>query len=357
MVGSAWAPDKGDSPVGTDLSICILTHNQPVILPRCVAACVAEIERLRLTAEIIIADNASNDEYPQRLVHSSPMIRIIRNEQNLSFSAANNKTIRGSKGERVLILNDDAILQEGSLGLMVRELDSRQDIGAVGPKLLNPDGSVQQHFTNRRFPHLLNCLALVSSLEVRLERHAWARRIFSLDRDLERSSEAEHLAAACLLLRRRALEVAGLFDEGFYYWFEDTDLCYRLKKAGWKIRYMAEAQVSHYQSASIGRIAEREREILFFQSQMYYLRKYWSGPKYFFVRVASAFLVFLGTILVLIGVRARSLSRKDRNAWAKAYLPIVRFLLWEWNEKPGSGLIEASGQIEGEETAVKSGNE
>ena len=272
-----------------DVSICIVTHNQPVILPECVAACLAEIEAAGVSAEIIIVDNASSDEYPGQLARSSPIIRVIRNEQNLGFSAANNKAIRSSQGKRLLILNDDAILREESLRLMVGEMDSRPGVGAVGPKLLNSDGSVQQHFTNRRFPHLLNCLALACLLESRLERYAWSRRIFGLERDLERSGDAEHLAGACLLVRREALDAVGLFDEGFHYWFEDADLCLRLKKAGWKIVYLAEAQVTHYGSASLGGIPEPRRALIAFASQMRYLKKHWSTPKYLFVRLACAF--------------------------------------------------------------------
>lgn len=107
-----------------DLSVCILTRSQPVLLTQCVAACVSEIERARLTAEIIVIDNASADRYPDSLAASTPLVRVIRNEENLGFAAANNKAIRMSSGRDVLILNDDAILQEGSLKLMIEALDS-----------------------------------------------------------------------------------------------------------------------------------------------------------------------------------------------------------------------------------------
>ena len=338
-----------------DVSICIVTHNQPAILPQCIAACLAEIKATGLDAEIIVVDNASSDGYPGRVAGCSSAIRIIRNEHILSFSAANNKAIRISQGTHVLILNDDAILRPGSLGLMVGALDSGLDIGAVGPKLLNSDGSVQQHFTNRRFPHLLNCLALVSSLEERLERRAWTHCIFSLDRDPECSSEAEHLAGACLLVRREALDAVGLFDEGFHYWFEDADLCLRFKKAGWRVRYLAEAQVTHHQSASIGRIAEPDRVIMFFRSQMYYLQKHWGPLKYFLVRIASALVILFNVLLVVTGVRARRLSRKERRAWTKAYLPAARLLLWKWDQGPRSASVGASGQGKDQEAAAKTG--
>jgi GT2 family glycosyltransferase len=123
-----------------DLSVCILTHDQPDLLRQSVEACSGEIERARLSAEIIIVDNASRDGYPERMLRGHPLTRLIRSEENLGFSAGNNRAIRASCGRFVLILNDDAILGEDALGLLGRKLESDAKIGAVGPKLLNPDG-------------------------------------------------------------------------------------------------------------------------------------------------------------------------------------------------------------------------
>jgi GT2 family glycosyltransferase len=105
------------------LSFCILTHNQPELLPLCVASCFDEIKREGITGEVIVIDNASADRYPEKLRETYPQVRIIRNEQNLGFSAGNNIGIRASQGKYVLILNDDAILQPECLNLMLQALD------------------------------------------------------------------------------------------------------------------------------------------------------------------------------------------------------------------------------------------
>src|SRR5579885_2303062 len=122
-----------------DLSICILTHNQPELLPLCVASCFDEIKREGITGEVIVIYISYAKRYTEKLRETYPQVRIIRNEQNLGFSAGNNIGIRASQGRYMLILNDDAILQPGSLGLMLRRMESNPKIGAVGPKLLNPD--------------------------------------------------------------------------------------------------------------------------------------------------------------------------------------------------------------------------
>src|SRR5580698_3686893 len=118
-----------------DLSICILTYNQPKLLPECVEACLREITRSRIVAEIIIIDNASADRYPEAAARAFPSTRVLRNERNLGFSEANNHAIQDSTGRLVLVLNDDAILLPNSLRLMTAKLDSDPAIGAVGPKL------------------------------------------------------------------------------------------------------------------------------------------------------------------------------------------------------------------------------
>ena len=233
-----------------DLSICILTHSQPELLPECVTSCVQEIESSRLSGEILVVDNASADSYPGRCVALSPMVRVLRSEENLGFSAANNRAIRASRGQYVLILNDDALLNKGSLRLMIERLESSPGLAAVGPKFLNPDGSPQKGFTNACFPQLRHIVCQILMLEPLLERNAWTRDALTVCRNPEKSGEAEHLAGACLLARREALDAIGLFDEGFYYFYEDVDLCFRLRRAGWGVVYLAEARVTQYGSAS-----------------------------------------------------------------------------------------------------------
>ncbi|HTS05706.1 MAG TPA: glycosyltransferase family 2 protein [Candidatus Eisenbacteria bacterium] len=256
-----------------DLSICIVTYNQPTLLPNCVEACLSEIGLCGVTAEVIVIDNASRDSYPARLSGHSPLVRVIRNEENLSFSAANNRAIRSSQGRYVLILNDDAVLQKGSLAAMVRELDRMPDAGAIGPKLIHPDRSLQSRFTNRRFPHIRGIVISIFGLEGRLVTSARWRDLLTLSRDPECSGETDYVAGACLLIRRTALLEVGLFDEDFSYWFEDTDFCYRLKKRGWKVFYQAETSVIHYGSASLNKIDESHRTMMFLRSLMIFYAK------------------------------------------------------------------------------------
>lgn len=294
-----------------DLSICILTHSQPELLPKCVGACIAEIERAQLEAELIIIDNASCDRYPAKLADIHPRIRIIRNEQNMGFSAGNNIAIRESRGRNILILNDDAILQEDSLKRLTDKLESDIRIGAVGPKLLNPDETVQRGFTNKRAMTLRSVLSGVLHTWQLFDKLWLTRRILTQLKDDNKTEEADELAGACLLLRQRALEEVGLFDENFFYWSEDADLCWRLRKARWKLVYIADARVVHQHSASLNQVEKFERGKMFYESLMYYMQKHWHPLRYL---VSRAVIALAFSLKVPAGFAYRALHPgKDLN--------------------------------------------
>lgn len=309
-----------------DLSICILTHHQPELLPRCVEHSLAEIERAGLWGEVIIIDNASFDGSPQEAAARFRGVRVLRNEENLGFSAANNKAIRISTGRHVLILNDDAILEKDSLRLMIERLESDPRIAAVGPKLLNPDGSLQRGFTNRSFPHLRGVLAQILLLEEYLERRSWTRKL-TMSRDQDLGGDTEHLAGACLLVRRAALDSVGAFDEAFHYWFEDTDLCHRLKEAGWRLVYVPQAHVTHYGSASLGRLALSDRNAIYYDSLKRYFRRYTTPWRYRLLTLAVASAILTRAIAAVLYNLCRGTSTPaGRRESIKRSLSIVRLM-------------------------------
>jgi GT2 family glycosyltransferase len=308
-----------------DLSICVLTHSQPELLPACVTACLAEIESAHLHAEVIIVDNASRDRYPAKLTSPHLQVRVIRSEQNLGFSAGNNLAIRQSRGRRVLILNDDAILQRNCLRLMTGKLESDARLGAVGPKLLNPDGSLQRGFTNKRAITLRTILTGVMGMYEFFDKFWLTRRTLTQIKDDSESGSTDELAGACLLLRREALDEVGFFDEDFFYWSEDADLCWRLRKAGWKLFYLADAQVVHKRSASLNQLEKFERSKMFYASLVHFMRKHWHPLRY---RVSKLILVLAFSVRVPAGLIYRALCPgKDlagaiesaRNSWRMAY--------------------------------------
>lgn len=311
-----------------DLSICILTHNQPELLPLCVASCFEEINRAGVDGEVIVIDNASVDRYPEKLAQVYPHIRIIRNEQNLSFSAANNRGIRASTGHYTLILNDDAVLQQDSLQMMLKKLYSCPQVGAVGPKLINPDGSIQKGFNNNRGVRLRGLVSDILGLSDFFGKWRLTRFMLTRRGDGNKSGETVEIAGACLLARREALEAVGLFDEGFYYWFEDSDLCFRLLKAGWKQFFVAEAEVMHFGSTTFKTLDRSERTKMFCESQMRFMKKHWKPGRYWLSRLLLV-LVFALRAPIAFVYQAWKCGGNlvDAKKSAGASLQIARWLI------------------------------
>jgi rhamnosyltransferase len=353
--GSSWTQsvpgaDSSLSPQqaledGVDLTVCILTHAQPHLLPLCIRACLAEIDRAGLKGEIILIDNASSDHYPERVAVLDPRIRVIRNDENLGFAEGNNRAIRISKGRYVLILNDDALLQEGSLQFLTGKLESDPGIGAVGPKLVNPDGSAQKGYMHDRSPHVRGMLWWLIGPARILEKWEWTRKLFTLVRNPEVSGETEQVTGACLLARRDALTAAGLFDERFHYTLEDTDLCLQIRRCGWRIYYVAGARVTHYGSASFNAWPLGERYSTFLSSVVYFFRKNARSWQTLLLRCLLVLLVSCRVPLVLLrAARNRDPGRKEWVSLLRGHLRVLRWLVGGQASPVGA---EKAGRVQG----------
>jgi len=312
-----------------DLSICILTRNQPDLLPRCVASCVAEIEREGIAAEIIVIDNASCDGSPQKVANRYPLVRLIRNEENLGFSVSNNIGIRMSRGRYVLILNDDTEFRPGALGLLLRVMDADPQVGGVGPKLVNPDGSLQRGNAQKRLPRLRGMVSEILKLDSVLAKFAVTRDLLTNRRDEKRGGDAEQIDGACFLARREALDAVGLFDEGFYFIFEDSDLCYRLRKAGWRLVYSPQAEVTHYGGASFSKVSRSRKNAMYFEGLIRYFKKHSSPGRFLLFRLTLAAALCLKiTLAAFLSWSPLRRVRQDWKGTVPTYSKVLRTLLF-----------------------------
>jgi len=316
-----------------DLSVCILTHSQPVLLPQCVASCVREIERAGVSGEIVIVDNASSDGYPEKLAASTPMVRVIRSEENIGFAVANNMAVKLSRGENVLLLNDDAILQEGSLELMMAALKSDPGIAAAGPILVFPDGTPQFMYMNKRFPNLRGMVAEFTGRDLAWRLKRWTRDWLTMWDSPEHAAEPQQLSGACFLVRRRVWDQMGGFDERFHYVLDDTDLCFRLRRAGWRLRCVQAARVTHYGGSTFGRWDRLEQQINYYKCIYAYFRKHSSFPKYLLARVVLGLAIVFRFSEVTFWETGRLVKRhpkislRDVARRARGRLALLWFLL------------------------------
>ena len=248
------------------ISAIVVSHNTRDDLLRCLASLAAHV---RLPLEVVVVDNASTDGSVDAVRRAYPTARLLPSPANEGFSTANNAGIRASAGPHVLVLNSDAELTAGAVETMSGLLDARADVGVVGPLTRNPDGTVQLSFGSDLTP-------LSEWRQRSLVRGVRARRPAAL-REAERRASREHepdwVSGSCFLARRAALEAVGGFDEGFFLYEEDADLCRRLRGAGWRVLYTPAAEVRHALGRSAAQAPARAR-LEYRRSHLRYYRKH-----------------------------------------------------------------------------------
>jgi GT2 family glycosyltransferase len=225
-----------------DLSVVIVNWNARELLADCLDSLFAAAERL--TLEVLVVDNASSDGSVEMLQKSYPEVELIANRENLGFARAANQAIRRSRGCRILLLNPDTLVMKQSLSKMVGLLDLQPLVGALGPKILTAEGSIDSQ-AGRRFPTLLTELFDQLSVSRLFPRSRLFGRYLMGYWDHDDSREVDLLSGACLMVRREVIEQVGLLDKEFFLYGEDVEWCHRIQRAGWKVFYYAEAEIIH----------------------------------------------------------------------------------------------------------------
>lgn len=220
------------------VSVVIVTYNGRGHVEGCLAA----LDRhAGLPFELLLVDNASPDGTAEHVARLRPGLRLLRNERNLGFGAACNQALALARAERVLLLNPDTELQPGALPTLASALDADPALALAGPRTLFADGVAQPSFGPP--------LTLWSELwRRRFDRALRARRPWAVaeaGRQAQRPHEPAWLSASCLMARTRALREVGGFDERYFLYEEDVDLCLRLRAAGHRLRHVPEAVVLH----------------------------------------------------------------------------------------------------------------
>jgi hypothetical protein len=219
-------------------------------------SCLASIRPADLRTRVIVVDNASADHSARMVRDEFPEAGLLELGRNVGFARANNAAFRLGAADYVLLLNSDAELTPGALEALVAELERSPRVAAAGPTLAGADGRVQFE-GGRRDPSILGEFGNISHLNVRLPRSALGRYLMN-DWDHRSSRDVEVLCGACMLVRRAAV-ADDLFCEGFFMYGEDVELCQRLRAAGWRLRYVAKARVTHHGGATSRRARTRMR--------------------------------------------------------------------------------------------------
>lgn len=279
-----------------DISIIIVNYNTRDLLRNCLNSVFKTVSDI--SYEIIVVDNASSDDSIAMLETEFPGVGIIRNEKNRGFGAANNQAIRIMKGRYALLLNTDTILIGDAVKELFAFMESNPEAAMACGQLLNADGSKQNSIAS--FPTFLTLLLNLPLLE-----YIFPKRYPSKRYDYKEPIEIDSGIGACLLVRKEAIDKVGMFDERYFFFFEETDWAREMRSRGWNIYHVPAARIYHFQGQSIGR-DERSR-IEFYRSRYLYFKKWESLPRYYtlatviFIRLLVNWLLTSVANMVLLG--------------------------------------------------------
>ncbi len=307
-------------PLNPAIAVVIVSRNSRELLAACLRSIESERARYDGAIDVTIVDAGSGDGTVDAVRESFPLVRVLGDPANLGFTRGNNRGLRISVHPLLLLLNPDTELRPGALNELVRAMDADESCGMVGPRLLNPDGSTQS--SRRRFPTRLTPFVESTVLQRLPGTGPVMRDFFVLDRSDEQEQVVDWVSGACMLVRREALAEAGLFDQGFFMYSEEVDLCHRLRLRGWRTRYAPAAEVVHHEGQS-SRQDTLRRDLLFHESRLRYVRKYFGAVTAALLRCATighfaALLVEEGAKYVL-APRNRAL-RLARSAQYRAVI-------------------------------------
>lgn len=297
-----------------DLSIVLLSWNGRELA----LACLASIDRaLRanespgsLSIETILVDNGSSDGTVDAVRARFPWVEVVPLASNRGFAGGNNAGLARARGRHVCLLNNDTIVQPGGFEACVRHLDAHPEVGAVGPQLLHEDGRKQNSIHN--FPTLLLEIVPRGVLEVLAPRRYPSKR-FTHDAALD----VEAVLGACMVVRREVITRVGPMPEDYFFFLEETDWCFAMRAAGYRVVHLPEARLVHLHGASTKKVVPLPTRIEYHRSLYHFFRKRRG-------RVQAAVVVSLRVFKLLLAllalapfalVSARARERSRQRAW------------------------------------------
>ena len=232
--------------------------------------------------EVRVVDNASGDGTAEMVQREFPEVDLTVNASNEGFSAANNTAIRAGRAPFVLALNPDTRVTEGALDTMLAVMAEHPDVAVAGPKLTLPGGGFD-HAAKRSFPTPLSALGHFTGVG---RRERASGRLAAYRAPEVESGAVDAVNGAFMLMRRSALEEVGLFDEGYWMYMEDLDLCYRLREAGWLTWYEPSAEVIHVKAGTSGPVRSPRLDRAFHYGMYRFYRKHYAAERNVFVNLA-----------------------------------------------------------------------
>lgn len=235
-----------------DVSIVVVSFNTRDMLRDCLRT--VENRCGDTSYELIVVDNASRDGSADMVADEFPDAVLLRSNVNLGFAGANNRGFDVARGRYIVLLNSDAFVEPDALSLSVKKMDSSPEVGLASGRLIGRDGSWQP--SARMFPSITNELLTLSGLGDKFPRSRFFGRMDRTWADPMKPAQVDWVPGAFSIIRRRALEEIGYFDQRFFLYYEEVDLCFRIKEAGYQLWYWPDIVVVHVGGESARTVAE-----------------------------------------------------------------------------------------------------
>ena len=281
------------------VAVIIVSYNTKKLLLECLASVVESAQDANI--ELVVVDNASDDHSYEAVRDAYPQAIAIRNDTNRGFGAACNQGIKSTTAPYILLLNSDARLSVQALQILRDCMKENERCGSAGCRIINESGVEVANTRN----FLTSWNQAFETAGFKFRSRSWRRSYQPILDDTLIDCSVDWIDGACLMLRRKALDEVGLFDEQFFMYSEDEDLCFRLEADGWRVCYCGGGTVIHHGAASSDR---NKQEMLrhFYLSQMLFLSKHRSpGSSFFFSAAMSA-------VLLLKRLSIRDVNRRGR---------------------------------------------
>lgn len=280
-----------------DVSVIIVNYNVKEFVQNLLHSLAKATKAL--TTEIIIVDNASDDGSVELIREKFPDVRLVASETNLGFGRANNVAFNMATGKYLLILNPDTLVQEDTLEKLIAFFNRTPDAGMIGCKILNPDGTLQLS-CRRGFPDPWTSFCKVTGLSSLFPKSKLFARYNLTYLDEDETCEVDALSGSFMLLKKEVYEKTGGFDEQFFMYGEDLDLCYRVQKAGYKVYYVPETKIIHYKGESTKRSSLDETKV-FYGAMSLFVKKHFSGS--FILELVLRSAIVLTKFFAFLAVR------------------------------------------------------
>jgi len=294
------------------LSVVIVNYNVKYFLEQCLHSVLKACDGI--SSEVFVVDNNSVDASVEMVKQKFPAVTLIANNENTGFSKANNQAILQSKGEYVLLLNPDTVVEEDTFRKIVGFMDMHPDAGALGVKMLDGSGKFLPE-SKRGLPTPKAAFYKISGLAALFPKSRTFGQYHLGYLNREKTNEVEILAGAFMLLRKSVIDKIGLLDEDFFMYGEDIDLSYRILKAGYKNYYFPETRIIHYKGESTKK-SSVNYVLVFYNAMIIFARKHFSSKN------AAAF-----TFIIRIAIYLRAGAAILNRFLQKSILPLLDFVL------------------------------